>query len=1079
MKIQRSSFRRSFLRILAERPSYYTTILLVIMLALFPACAGKKMSVEEAKQVTVSMSEKAFVPPPRSIGDILAVIDEPGQIDSEITEKLIAKADLPPPDVNSREDLAFFYKDRSENAWKLGRYKQSLEDSRAALHSAERENGQRVAGISSQEFSQLLIWLGRSEIRCGNFRRGVDLQKRAVAVSANPGSYKSLASSYIKIGDIKAAEEATEAGIRLCSKYILQGANWGPVNNKHLMQAQLLEAKGQFADAEPHIRSMINLAYKANKLFGNKGPTGYQVHRFRRWRYRGSRTYLVDRAILARNLSNQGRLIEAELGARETLKEVIGYSGKGSGLTGDMLGILGAILFKQSRSEDAEKLARAQISIYEASGISAGSKKIAVASSFLGKISVFRGEFSEAMKQFDLVKQSLLDNQYFYEINLARNPYLMLSLLKTNRVEEAMSLISSAYDIEKKSFGERHFRTVFLLGLRGMANAMMKNDGQAIKDFSEAIPILTEKSSSGFGRRLELKIVIEAYIDFLDKIRGSQLESEFGINASAEAFRLADTVFGSYLQEAIGASGARAAAAIPDLADLVRREQDALKQINALQSTFSNALAVPSDQQDAKALTDLKVTIGALSNARIILLDEIKKRFPKYSNFTSPQPVTVAEVQNKLHPTEAMILIYTSENRTYVWAIPYKGEIQFSTVPLSQNDVVEIVAQLRKGLDPGPETLGDIPEFDLTLAYEIYSKVLEPVEDGWKGARSVIIIAPGSLGQLPFSVLPVAPFKLRQKKGELFSNYREVPWLIRKVSITRLPSVSSFTTLRALPAGNPDRKAFAGFGDPLFNQEQLAQAEKEQANHRAMLASRGGNLHVRGIRVTQTGDLDDEKITSSHLGLLNRLPETAEEIKSIAKALDADLTQDIFLGKNASEHQVKTMDLSDRRVIAFASHGLVPGDLDGLDQPAIALSAPSVTEGNEDGLLTMGEILKLRLNADWVVLSACNTGAADGAGAEAISGLGRAFFYAGTRAILVSMWPVETTSAKKLTTRLFQYQREDKILSRARALQKSILALIDDPGLKDEASGKIVASYAHPLFWAPFIIVGEGGGSQN
>lgn len=195
--------------------------------------------------------------------------------------------------------------------------------------------------------------------------------------------------------------------------------------------------------------------------------------------------------------------------------------------------------------------------------------------------------------------------------------------------------------------------------------------------------------------------------------------------------------------------------------------------------------------------------------------------------------------------------------------------------------------------------------------------------------------------------------------------------------------------------------------------------------------------------------------------------------------MGADLEQDVYLGERASESQVKNMNLSNRRVIAFASHGLVPGDLDGLDQPAIALSAPSVRGKEEDGLLTMGEIMMLNLNADWVVLSACNTGAAEGAGAEALSGLGRAFFYAGTRSILVSMWPVETTSVRKLTTGLFRYQQEDKKLSRARALQKSSLALIDGPGLKDPASGKIVASYAHPPFWAPFIIVGESGSNAN
>jgi CHAT domain-containing protein len=192
--------------------------------------------------------------------------------------------------------------------------------------------------------------------------------------------------------------------------------------------------------------------------------------------------------------------------------------------------------------------------------------------------------------------------------------------------------------------------------------------------------------------------------------------------------------------------------------------------------------------------------------------------------------------------------------------------------------------------------------------------------------------------------------------------------------------------------------------------------------------------------------------------------------------VDADPERDVFLGKDASEDRVKTMNLSDRKIISFATHALVAGDLDGLDQPALALSSPSVTGDKEDGLLTMGEIMKLKLNADWVVLSACNTAAAEGTGAEALSGLGRAFFYAGTRAILASIYPVETTSARKLITALFQYQKEDKELSRARALQKSMLDLMDKSNLVDDASGKIVASYAHPLFWAPFVIVGDGGG---
>jgi len=153
---------------------------------------------------------------------------------------------------------------------------------------------------------------------------------------------------------------------------------------------------------------------------------------------------------------------------------------------------------------------------------------------------------------------------------------------------------------------------------------------------------------------------------------------------------------------------------------------------------------------------------------------------------------------------------------------------------------------------------------------------------------------------------------------------------------------------------------------------------------------------------------------------------------------------------------------------------LLPGELDGLTQPALALSSPEVTGGKEDGLLTMGEILKMKLNADWVVLSACNTGAGEGAGAEAVSGLGRAFFYAGTRAMLVSHWPVETSSAKTLTTELFRRQAADPQLTRAEALKETMLEMIDRQGFQD-AEGRLVFSYAHPIFWAPFTVIGDGG----
>ncbi len=151
----------------------------------------------------------------------------------------------------------------------------------------------------------------------------------------------------------------------------------------------------------------------------------------------------------------------------------------------------------------------------------------------------------------------------------------------------------------------------------------------------------------------------------------------------------------------------------------------------------------------------------------------------------------------------------------------------------------------------------------------------------------------------------------------------------------------------------------------------------------------------------------------------------------------AKIAQDVFLGSEASEQNVRTKDLSPYKVISFATHGLIPGDLNGLNQPALALSSPEVTgEKENDGLLTMGEVLGLKLNADWVVLSACNTASGEGQGAEAVSGLGRAFFYAGSRSLLVSNWPVHSAATTELMTTLFSRQANDNTINRAEALRR-------------------------------------------
>jgi CHAT domain-containing protein len=216
----------------------------------------------------------------------------------------------------------------------------------------------------------------------------------------------------------------------------------------------------------------------------------------------------------------------------------------------------------------------------------------------------------------------------------------------------------------------------------------------------------------------------------------------------------------------------------------------------------------------------------------------------------------------------------------------------------------------------------------------------------------------------------------------VFAGYRQVPWLARSHNVTVVPSAAAFITLRSLPPGSPKRENLVGFGDPYFSRDQaaLAEADGVQIAEASEAETEDEVDVVRGQPLKLRAAPQTEKVDKAELAMLPRLPDTREELKAIARALNVDPARSLFLGKESSEKTVESLDLTRFRVIAFATHGLI---------------------------------------ADWVVLSACNTGAGAGAGAEAASGLGSAFFYAGTRALLVTNWSVHSASARELTSDLF------------------------------------------------------------
>jgi len=194
------------------------------------------------------------------------------------------------------------------------------------------------------------------------------------------------------------------------------------------------------------------------------------------------------------------------------------------------------------------------------------------------------------------------------------------------------------------------------------------------------------------------------------------------------------------------------------------------------------------------------------------------------------------------------------------------------------------------------------------------------------------------------------------------------------------------------------------------------------------------------------------------------LPDTADELNAIAKNLGV-AAADIHLGEDASETTLKRTPLADYGIVYFATHGLVAGDVKGLAEPSLVLSIPKQPSEFDDGLLTASEVAQLKLNADWVVLSACNTIAGDKPGAEALSGLARSFFYAGARALLVSHWAVNSEAATRLSISTFDRLKANPKLGRAEALRQAMLAYLNDASSPRNA---------YPAYWGPFALIGEG-----
>jgi len=1047
--------------------------------ARMPAPVAPKDNTDLTPQ-NVAPIQPAFVVPPRTIADITAILDSEKPDEAKIAARKAA-ADVTPPQNVSAAKLAQFYYDRGNARALLARNKEALADGLQAL----------AVGNGGIEFRQLIRVQQFVAIQyrvLGDLKDAMSVAASVIRSANVPGKQgaminasRNLEEALITVGDINQADTYARRVEALVQEargspnpgwrtfYEVYGRSWEADAN--IAQAVIFEARGQYSQAEAAYRraeAFRRASLKDLPRFDFPPPPEQVIRN-------------ADNSVLsiALNEAKQNRLSEGEADARRALLEILKTEGKYSPPAPKYIVGLAGILVEQGRYHDAEKLARSALDVQQTIGIPDDSPEHANILSQFGNILVAERNAKGAAVVYAQLDKAIAQwtpqQREAFELNGSR----IAALYATGQIDAGIKAAEALVKRQIARTGTNSFDTAQAHGTLALGYARAGRDADAITEFKVAIPILIAASRDSdeddptlvAARSARLQRIVEAYIAVLT--RGQNTSNDVAV----ETFGLADAVRGHAVQQALADSSARTVAKDQALAELVRTDQDHAKQINAELGALNNLLALPSDQRDDTTMRAMNAEIEKLRTERKTAQQQIKQKFPAYANLVDPKPPTVDEIKATLRPGEALLSFYFGQDKSFVWAVPKDGAVAFAAVPLTAVELAADVRRLREALEPQVTMVSEIPAFDVGLAYQLYSALLKPVEAGWQSSKSLIVVTNGALGELPLGLLPTAPSQVDPQAQPLFSGYRNVPWLARSHAVTVVPSAAALVTLRHLPPGSPNRDKLIGFGDPYFNAQEAAEAEAEQRAPVQVAAadtSDAGAVTTRGIPLKLRAAPHTEDVDEAELAQLPRLPDTRLELTAMAKALDVDPAKTLYLGKDANEQNVETMDLSHYQIVAFATHGLVPGDVDGLTQPALALTAPDIAGVKGDGLLTMEKILALKLDADWVVLSACNTAAGAGAGAEAASGLGSAFFYAGTRALLVTNWSVHSASARDLITGVFKRQSADPGISRDEALRQSMMALLDGPGAVDGA-GHTIFTYAHPLFWAPYSVIGDGG----
>jgi len=501
----------------------------------------------------------------------------------------------------------------------------------------------------------------------------------------------------------------------------------------------------------------------------------------------------------------------------------------------------------------------------------------------------------------------------------------------------------------------------------------------------------------------------------------------------AEAFDAFQFARSGLVDKTIAKAHARMAQDDPNIVALIELLQSSQRQLEGARAELAVEQSLPDLERSQIVEVRLQKTMSD-SQLQVASLNlKLASQFPAYHELAYPKPVDLTEMRKRLGDREALLTFIIGKKQSFIQITKRQGNY-VAKINEGEIDLGDTVKALRRALEIQG---GVVSEFDTAKAHALYKSLFGGIEKQLQGVNHLIVATKGPLASLPFGLLVTQAPK--------DNNYMTAAWLGQKLAISHVPSMQAFYTLRGKVPTTIPPKVLLAFGDPRLDGPHLA--------------SGATNRPKPGNECRPAGPMDGQILRA-----LPPLPDTSLEIKTIADILGTN-TSSVFLRDGATENNFHQQALKDYRVLYFATHGLLPGELKCQTEPGLVLTPPTnkpITKA-QDGLLEASEIATLRLNADMVVLSACNTAGGDGKfGGDALSGLAESFFFAGARSLVASHWQVSSSATTQLMTSMFRTLGPNLNGGASVALKVAQSRLIS----KKET--------AHPFFWAAFVVIGDG-----